>query len=97
MIEINKIIQLFTSHKPVMVLIFAVFIWIMPLHFAVKFVGGKTNILKSLSYSLLSAFLSLFSILLLSLVKVGEFGIVLGAIIIILLYSRKLLICSLQQ
>ncbi len=89
MIDITKIIEVFSGYKPWLLLALAVFVWIAPLHFAVKFVDGDTNLLKSLAYSILSAFLSLFSVLLFSLAKIGEYGLILGFILIVWLYSRK--------
>lgn len=89
MIDIFGVIELFKGYKPWLVLIFAILVWIAPLHFAVKFVRGNTNILKSLAYSILSAFLHLFSFLAFSLIKLGEIGIGVGFVLVIWLYSRK--------
>jgi len=89
MIDLFQVIELFKGYKPWIVFGIALLVWILPLHFAVKFVHGKTNILKSLAYSILSAFLHLFSFLVFSLIKLGEVGIGVGAVLIIWFYSRK--------
>ncbi|MEK6934421.1 MAG: hypothetical protein AABW46_00945 [Nanoarchaeota archaeon] len=89
MLDIDIITGIFSNYKSWLFLIFALFVWITPLHLAVKVVGGNTNVLKSLGYSILSAFIHLVSILLLSFVKLGEYGIILGFLITVYYYSRK--------